>query len=238
MTYALSQILNITPEKPAFWILYGKRGVGKTTLLCQIAKELSSNICIYLSLIRQRRDLKTILRLLSKKKRDLKIHLTRIEVFLEERIELLRIIIQNKNKNCILLIDEILPPTVLAGTEWERSITKKLGVYLTLLLYLLGKGWFIFATVPEDPYKKLPRRWQVFIEFSTRFLRLARRNRLRYLYEVRLEKIPEEGVSWDPDKIKMSEKIVGKFLLTGEGLSLVQEDELWSCPKKEPGDMV
>ena len=61
---------------------------------------------------------------------------------------------------------------------------------------------------------------------STRFLRLTRRNRLRHLYEVQLERIPEEGVSWDPDKIKISEKIIGKFLLTEEGLSLIQEDEL------------
>ncbi len=200
-------------------LLYGRRGVGKTTFLIQFSLRLSEEKkkVIFIG-FDKKRD-----RVIERRLRKAIAHDSQYLRF--TRFNSMRGIIlymgelASENNYEIIVLDDVLPIRFLIGKIWTKKLTQQVGIFLSLMIDLLNSGHIIWISVPEYPRYKLPRRWQLFIEYNNNFYRLSKKRRIRILSHVKVDNLPPIGARWELNKsnIKIIEKTLIHLLLTPSG---------------------
>ncbi len=220
---------NIIGQSNQFNIIYGRRGVGKTTFLIQLALNLSitgENI-LFVGTDRERdRKIERRLRKAIKYSSGA-IRFVRFSN-INKLIRLLGKLSLRRSHNTLLILDDVFPIRFLVGKIWTRRLIKQISVLLSLITDVLNNGYKIWISVPEHEKYALPRRWQLFIEFTDRFYRFYRRRRVRILSLVCVENIPSIGSRWLSTKsnIRLREEIIKHLLLTSKGFIIINKPEL------------
>jgi len=209
-------------------ILYGRRGVGKTTFLIQLSLLLSAlNKQTYFISLRKERDKKIEKRLKKAIKHDPKYLKSLRFNNIKQIIFYLGEILFNEKDKGIIILDDILPVRFLVGKIWTPKLVRQIGLLIPIIIDLLNSGYIVWISVPEYERYRLPRRWQLFIEFTNVFHRLSRRRRIRVLSLVNINNIPPIGSRWEsaPLNIKITEKPIRHLLLTHRGFITLNESE-------------
>lgn len=221
------EILHLLKEKRRTYIIYGKRGSGKTLLLLQLMAELLSNEenTFYLSLVdrgRDRRLFKEVAKRHMENVDSLKVKFNTERKLLTARIEFLSFLLyelfQEKTISPTILIDDFFPVTILS--QQLSKLSKKIPLMFVLLMKCTSKSERIFCTVPEIP-SSLPLYWQALIELEPIFLRLRRGRRRRDLFRVKFQHLPPTGNKWDINDrgdIKLDTHYLASFRFTNEKL--------------------
>lgn len=201
-------------------VLYGRRGVGKTTFLIQLSLALASkDINSILIGIDKERDKKIERRLIGRTRSSFRsIKIIRFSSLNQLLNHLLELALVNK-KDTVIILDDIFPIRFLAGKIWTRKITAQVGVLLSLLIDVLSVGYRVWISIPEHDKFPLPRRWQLFIELTNSFYRLFKKHRIRVLSAVEIKNIPDIGFRWSRNElnIEIKEKPLKHLLLSQRG---------------------
>lgn len=210
-------------------ILYGRRGVGKTTFLIQFSIFLSTlNKQVHFISLKKERDKKIEKRLIKTLKHNPKYlkslrfdNIQQIIFYLGEKL------LNTKSKEEVIILDDILPVRFLVGKIWTPKLVQQIGILLPVIVDLLNSGYLIWISVPEYEKYKLPRRWQLFIEFTNVFYRLAKRQRIRLLSLIKINNIPPIGSRWETASlnIRIIEEPIGNLLLTHKGFITLKTQE-------------
>lgn len=201
-------------------VLFGRRGVGKTTFLIQSALEASKRKHVLLLLSDKARDRRILCRLLkfANFNNPSLLEIKTISMF-TDAILILASYSETDIKDHIIIIDDVLPFQFYIGRYWDRKTVYQTGVFISLLNEIIGKSQTLWISLPEYTTIPLPRRWGMFIELSSTFYRLYRKRRIRELYIVSLKNIPQHGERWVNvlKRINISQNIIAKLLLTSKG---------------------
>lgn len=220
----LTELSSLFKEKHRIYVLYGRRGSGKTLLLLQLMTEIlkkEGNIT-YLSLVKRQRDE----RLLSRFKRTLgrktqkkaKIHLQDETELIEEKSRFLKHVIYDifsgNAKSPNVFLDDIFSVKLL--NENFSAVARQFSLMYVLLIKCACRSKRIFITVPENS-QLLPFYWKTLIEFDPLFLRLRKARKLRDLFQVTLRNMPTTGEKWVRDKIKIQAEHLALLKLSKSG---------------------
>lgn len=182
-----------SPLTPGFIVVYGRRGVGKTTLLLQLLKEHDSSGRALLT----RRDSVIAEKLGVSEKVDVIQRSLDLTLWLKTAANLL---LWSRRASSPLLI--VALPLELLLVPLDETSMRHFG-RLIVVLTMIAESACVFLEVTENPKFMLPYRYFLLAELSERFYHMARGRRVRVISRVRIP-LPEVGETWSHDEIAKS----------------------------------
>ena len=214
---------------PSFNVIYGHRGVGKSSFLFQLALTNLSARKKIIIMPKRSYHIKIICRLLKGYSKNLRKNLI-IKTINDNPRELILLLARIENdglSRCLLILDDVIPLRFYIAREWNQKLARAIGLITPLLLSLLNHEISIWISAPELSGFPLPRRWQFFIEMTNKFYRLRRIRRIRELFLVKLTNLPKNGDYWDitPKDLRIETVLLGRFILTERGFIPIAQEE-------------
>lgn len=221
----IHSLLGITERQHRIHVIYGRRAVGKTTLLLQLMVELMNDLekNSFLSFIDRKRDKKLMVRIAKSYTHQ---NLQRVKgSFCKEgkqitcRVNFLASVLYEMFKGNVkaprIFLDEFFPLHLM--TKDLSDISRNLSLLSVLLAKCASRSSNVILTVPETS-DFLPLYWNILIEFDPIFYRLRRARRLRDLYKVELSNIPKTGEKWDPKQVRIQAEHLAVLRLSKDNL--------------------